>query len=138
MLKYKLYKEEYLDEMKLIFDEIYQHKYEIEDWLEYYTLNRDKIYCLFRDNEIIGYGAYQLFNEASWLSMITIKESEQRKGYGKKIVKYLINKLKKKNVSFISLETDKKDFYTPFGFELYKDWGEEYEEKRYAMDLFLK
>ncbi len=138
MITYKLYKPEYYEEIEKLFDDVYLFEEDLDEWLDVYNFKKDKLYCMFKDGEIIALGAYQPFNDGAWISFITTKLSEQGKGYGKKITKYVMNKAIKHGAKSLLLETDKKEFYEKLGFELYKDWGEDSQTTRYAMDYYVK
>ena len=49
-----------------------------------------------------------------------------------------MNKSIKRGATALLLHTEKRDFYEKFGFELYKDNGEEFENDRYDMTYYVK
>ena len=80
-----------------------------------------KLTCLLIKNNIpIGYGHLDLDNNLIWLG-IAIIENEINKGYGNKIMNYLIYKARMLNIKKISLSVDKNNLgaiklYNKLGF----------------------
>lgn len=79
--------------------------------------------CLLMDHEKpVGYGHLDLKNEIVWLGIAVI-DSEKRKGYGKKIMSFLIDFAFKSEINEINLSVDKNNqsaiqLYTFFEFEI--------------------
>jgi hypothetical protein len=86
-------------------------------------INTHIVTCLLMKNNIpIGYGHLDLDNNVTWLG-ISIIENEINKGYGNKIMVYLINKAKILNIKKISLSVDKNNLgainlYNKLGFKI--------------------
>jgi GNAT superfamily N-acetyltransferase len=90
-------------------------------------LNDLETYKICKYFVVIGYGCISGKNT---LCNINIKKSFQGKGYGEKLIKYLINKIE----GNVFLNTIKPDYYRRFGFEIIFDSGIEWEH-RYKMEL---
>jgi ribosomal protein S18 acetylase RimI-like enzyme len=79
--------------------------------------------CLLMDHENpVGYGHLDLENEIVWLGIAVI-DSEKRKGYGKKIMSFLVDFAFKSGINEINLSVDKNNqsaiqLYTFFDFEI--------------------
>lgn len=72
------------------------------------------------NKKIIGFGGYMqswMDYEIYTLFWLNVQKKYQGNGVGTKIVKKLIQLIKRKNPVFILLSTDRPGFYTRFGFK---------------------
>ena len=82
-----------------------------------------KFWSLWENNELIGCGALKFLDpKHGELKSIRVADSFKKKGYGKKIIKVLIEKSRKLNIKKISVETGAGDFFAPAR-KLFKSFG---------------
>lgn len=100
--------------------------------------NKNRLYLgLFNNNQLIAYaGATTSFSDADIIKVGVLK-SEQRKGYGKKILGALISALKEKGITNIMLEVEHQNFkainlYLGFGFKEISERKNYYGENSHA------
>ena len=80
---------------------------------------------LMKNSKAVGYGHLDIENKTVWLGIAVI-ESATGKGYGKRIMTYLINSAHEKRISVISLTVDKNNqaainLYTNFNFQVIRE-----------------
>ena len=73
-----------------------------------------KFWSLWEENELMGSGALKfLDSEHGEFKSIRINDKFKNKGYGVKMINYLINESKKLNIKRLSLETGSGNFFIP-------------------------
>ena len=71
-----------------------------------------KFWSLWVENELMGIGALKFLNrEHGEFKSIRVSDRYRGKGYGLKVIDYLINEAKKLNIKKISLETGAGEFF---------------------------
>ena len=71
-----------------------------------------KFWSLWENNELMGSGALKfLDNEHGEFKSIRVSDRYRSKGYGLKVINYLINEAKKLNIKKLSLETGAGEFF---------------------------
>ena len=82
-----------------------------------------KFWSLWENNKLIGCGALKFLekNHGEFKS-IRVADEFRRKGYGLKIINYLINESKKLEIKKLSIETGTGNFFKPAR-KLFKDCG---------------
>jgi N-acetylglutamate synthase-like GNAT family acetyltransferase len=82
------------------------NKKRFQDLLNNHLLD---IYLLEMDGKIVGMGSLHYFNtlvkKSVWIEDVVVHPKHRRKGYGKKIIKHIINKAKKKGAKHIDLSS---------------------------------
>jgi len=72
-----------------------------------------KFWSLWEDDNLIGCGALKFLDKTHGeFKSIRVADKYRKKGYGKKIIEYLINEAKKLNIKKISIETGSGDFFS--------------------------
>jgi len=103
----------------------YYNKKQIEEWLSVISVKniQDQLYnttwiVMKKDNQIVGFAQYSL--EDKELYQIQVLPSEQGRGYGKRLYKYIEKDFKKNDIKDISLYATLNaiPFYRSLGFEL--------------------
>ncbi|OLS27560.1 MAG: putative N-acetyltransferase YsnE [Candidatus Heimdallarchaeota archaeon LC_3] len=73
------------------------------------------------ENEIIGSGGIEIYQEAGLIRSIAVDPKYQKKGLGRKIIEYLLNYANEKGVKELFLLTDTvPKLYEKFGFNYIK------------------
>ena len=73
-----------------------------------------KFWSLWVENELMGIGALKFLNkEHGEFKSIRVSDRYRSKGYGLKVINYLINEAKKLNIKKLSIETGAGDFFLP-------------------------
>ena len=72
------------------------------------------------DNQVLGYGGYLKVLDEAYITNIAVKPTERNKGYGKAIVKSLIDEAKANGVRAVTLEVRVSNANA---IELYKQFG---------------
>ena len=97
---------------------------QIEEWLSVISIKniQDQLFntiwiVMEKDNQIVGFAQYSL--EDKELYQIQVLPSEQAKGYGKKLYKYIEKDFRKNNLKGIALYATLNaiSFYKSLGFE---------------------
>ena len=71
-----------------------------------------KFWSLWVENELMGIGALKFLNkEHGELKSIRVSDRYRSKGYGLKVINYLINEAKKLKIKKLSLETGAGEFF---------------------------
>ena len=71
-----------------------------------------KFWSLWVENELMGIGALKFLNkEHGEFKSIRVSDKYRSKGYGLKVINYLINEAKKLNIKKLSLETGAGEFF---------------------------
>ena len=71
-----------------------------------------KFWSLWENEKLMGCGALKFLNENHWeFKSIRVADLYRGKGYGEKIITYLIQKSKKLNIKRISIETGSGEFF---------------------------
>ena len=71
-----------------------------------------KFWSLWVENELMGIGALKFLNkEHGEFKSIRVSDRYRSKGYGLKVINYLINEAKKLNIKKLSLETGAGEFF---------------------------
>ena len=73
-----------------------------------------KFWSIYENDKLIGCGALKFLDpKHGELKSIRVADSFKKKGYGKKIIKVLIEKSRKLNIKKISVETGSGKFFLP-------------------------
>lgn len=128
MLKYKRLKPENYFECKKIFEDIFDPNLESTDdefesqW--YSMLKYGRIYGIFYDDKLIGFCSWVRFRDDDYVTLcnLTIDKSLHRKGYGSRLVRYIINKIKLKN---IMCHTNEREFFESVNFDIVVDFDDD-------------
>ena len=73
-----------------------------------------KFWSVWNNNELIGCGALKFLNkEHGEFKSIRVNDNYRKKGYGIRIINYLILESKKLNIKKISLETGAGEYFLP-------------------------
>ena len=73
-----------------------------------------KFWSLWKDDELVGSGAIKFLDkEHGEFKSIRINDKFRKKGYGLKIIIYLIDEAKKLDIKKLSLETGSGEFFNP-------------------------
>lgn len=129
MLKYKKLDMTNHYDCKVIFENIFNpdeypdHDFDFE-WTS--MLKYGKIYGIFYNEKIIGFCSWVKFNDVEYMNIcnLTIDKLYQKKGYGKKLTKYVLNKVKNKKNDII-IHTNEKDFFETVGFDVVIDFEDD-------------
>tara|TARA_B100000989_G_C19167306_1_gene313984 strand:- start:57 stop:512 length:456 start_codon:yes stop_codon:yes gene_type:complete len=82
-----------------------------------------KFWSMYENNKLIGCGALKfLDSKHGELKSIRVADSFRKKGYGKKIIKVLIEKSRQLDLEKISIETGSGEFFLPAR-KLFKNSG---------------
>ena len=82
-----------------------------------------KFWSLWENNNLIGCGALKFINEKHGeFKSIRVNDNYRGKGYGKKIIFYLIDQSKKLGIEILSVETGAGNFFSPAR-KLFKSCG---------------
>ena len=82
-----------------------------------------KFWSIYENDELIGGGALKFLDpNHGELKSIRVADPFRNKGYGKKIIKVLIDKYQKLNIQKISVETGSGEFFLPAR-KLFKNSG---------------
>ncbi len=105
-----------------------------------------RFFVLEEDGQVVGYiGAHNVLGEV-YITNVAVFPKGRGKGYGKALVKFLINEMKKENADFVTLEVRKSNetaisLYEKAGFQIVgsrKDFYEQPKEDALLMTHFLK
>ncbi|MBL7703225.1 MAG: GNAT family N-acetyltransferase [Ferruginibacter sp.] len=101
---------------------------------------------IYDDKEPVAFASYNETEPQTWkLNKIYILSSQQGKGTGKFIIKYIVDEIKGKGAKALQLQVNRenkaKDFYEKLGFKIIKtadfDIGNGYFMNDYVMELAL-
>jgi GNAT superfamily N-acetyltransferase len=126
MLRYKRLKQKNFESCKIIFYEIFnQSKLDFQSEWES-MLKYGRIYGLYDNQDLIGFCSWVHFTDDSYVTLcnLVVDKSLHRKGYGTRIVKYILNKIKNKNVDVIA-QTNERLFFESVGFEVIIDFEDD-------------
>lgn len=112
-----------IEEIVEIEKECFNDYFEFKD-IKYEVMDNpfSKVYILILDKKIIGYIDFWITFDSATITKIAIRKQYQNKGYGTKLMEFLISSLKEeKEVLFLTLEVRKSNakavsFYEKFGF----------------------
>tara|TARA_B100001540_G_C15550705_1_gene525754 strand:+ start:171 stop:626 length:456 start_codon:yes stop_codon:yes gene_type:complete len=86
-------------------------------------VNNIKFWSLWENSQLVGCGALKFIEKKHGeFKSIRVADEFRRKGYGLKIINYLINESKKLEIKKLSIETGTGNFFKPAR-KLFKDCG---------------
>jgi N-acetylglutamate synthase-like GNAT family acetyltransferase len=97
-----------------------------------------RIYGLYDKNILIGFCSWVHFSEDDYITLcnLTIKKDLWRKGFGTKIIKYVMSKKKGKS---LLVQTNAKEFFEKLNFKITTDFeDDETQPYRYIMKYLEK
>lgn len=125
---------------------IYSKKYPLENGIELEGYSNLSFYIYEIENEIIGYGSYQI-NDMMYIVETIFTDEYKYKNEHISFLNYLLNIIKEEQIndntifSYQSMEED-LNFYINNGFKLYKDYGaffeSGYDNTRYILEYDFK
>lgn len=115
-------------------------------WSRQYFINEinnneiSELYVYKEDDQVVAYGELWFMFENCDLTKLAVKESERRRGYGSRMLRYLINVAKEKGCEFMHLEVDVNNekalrLYQKNGFETLRTRKSYYENGDDAYDM---
>ena len=86
-------------------------------------VNNIKFWSLWENSQLVGCGALKFIEKKHGeFKSIRVADEFRRKGYGLKVINYLINESKKLEIKKLSIETGTGNFFKPAR-KLFKDCG---------------
>jgi GNAT superfamily N-acetyltransferase len=118
-----------------IYDEIFPDRFNFEtEWKS--MLKYGRVYGYYNnENCLISFCSWVYYSDDPYITLcnLTVNNSFHRKGYGKKMVKYIINQIKRRNKEIIVL-TNEKEFFENCNFKIFEDFeDDELQPYRYIM-----
>lgn len=139
MLRYKRLKQENFEESKIIFEDVfpeYKTTSEFESqWIS--MLKYGRIYGLFENQKMIGFCSWVHFSDENYITFcnLTVDKLLHRKGYGTKIIRYILNKVKHKKMGVV-VQTNEKLFFESVDFKVVIDFeDDDTQPYRYYMNF---
>ena len=99
----------------------YIQQFELDDR----NLKQEEFTAAFRNNELVGFGRLREHSDCIELCSLGVVTNHRRQGIGKAIVKELIQR----SNSSIHLVCIIPDFFTPFGFQIVKNYPSAIQDK---------
>lgn len=99
----------------------YIHQFELDNR----NLKQEEFIAAFRENELVGFGRLREHSDCVELCSLGVVTQHRRQGIGKAIVSELI----KKSKSSIHLVCIIPDFFTPFKFQIVKNYPSAIQDK---------
>jgi GNAT superfamily N-acetyltransferase len=89
-------------------------------------LKYGRIYGYYINDILIGFCSWVYYNDETWITLcnLTVDVPYHRKGYGTKIIKYIINQTKHRKKNILAL-TNEKNFFESVNFKIFENFEDD-------------
>lgn len=129
-----------VDSLLYLEQELFSQPFSSNSCLEELSLNSRLYIGLFDDDQLLGYAGANITFDSADIIKVGVLKTEQGKGYGKKLLSELLEKLKKIEVNEVLLEVEHNNFkainlYLGAGFKEISERKNYYGENSHAKIL---